>query len=182
MTEGSAGPDPHQAFWKPAPADWLTILRLPLAVAFVLAPAWRLPILIISGISDVLDGIVARARGGTRLGAFLDPLADKVFAAAAFGVVAFSGSLAWYEVLGVLLRDIVAALAFVSTIVRHRTRVIPARAGGKLVTALQMGTLLAFLLESAALRPLAWLTAAVGILSVWDYHRVAGRKAQGLKL
>ncbi len=35
--------------------------------------------------------------------------------ASAFGVVAFSGRLEWYEIVGALLRDIVATIAFVAT-------------------------------------------------------------------
>lgn len=152
-----------------------------MAVAFVMAPAARLPILIAAGASDILDGIIARRVGTTRVGAFLDPVADKLFAAAAFGVVAVSGQLTWYEIIGVLARDIVAVGVFVVTVAQHRTRAIPARAGGKVVTALQMLTLLAFLLGSPTLRPLAWATAAVAIFAVWDYHRVAERMAQRLR-
>ena len=178
MTEGSHGHQGQQDPWNPKAADWLTGVRIPLAVLFAAVPSWRLPVLIVAGASDVLDGILARRLGSSRWGAFLDPLADKLFALSAFGVVAVSGQLTWYEILGVLSRDIVAAGAFVVTVIRHRARVIPARPGGKAVTFLQMSTLLAFLVYSPALRPLAWLTAAVAIIAVWDYHRVAGRASQ----
>jgi len=180
MTEGSAGSDAHQDHWRPSAADWLTAVRIPLAAVFVLAPQWRLAVLVSAGASDVLDGIVARRLGASRLGAFLDPVADKLFAVAAFGVVAASGRLAWYEIVAVLARDIAAVVAFTVTVVRHRTRAISARAGGKIVTALQMATLLAFQLDSAALKPLAWATGAVAIFAVWDYYRVAGRSANRL--
>ena len=103
----------------------------------------------------------------------LDPVADKLFMASAFGVVALSGRLEWYEILGVLLRDIVAAIAFVATYVSHRPRAIPARAGGKAVTVAQVLTLVAFLADSPTLRPLAWATSAVALYAIWDYYRVA---------
>ena len=177
MTEGSAGPDTHQDHWRPSAADWLTAVRIPLAVVFVLAPQWRLATLVAAGASDVLDGIVARRFGASRLGAILDPVADKLFAVAAFGVVAMSGRLEWYQILAVLFRDIAALVAFTVTAVGHRPRALSARAGGKVVTALQMATLLAFQLDSAALEPLAWSTGAVSVFSVWDYYRADHRSA-----
>jgi phosphatidylglycerophosphate synthase len=96
--------------------------------------------------------------------------------ASAFGVVALSGQLAWYEVVGVLLRDIVATVAFVITALSRRATAIPARLGGKAVTVGQLLTLVAFLLESPLLHELVWATAAVGLYAIWDYTRVAGRE------
>ena len=111
--------------------------RIPLAVAFPLAPdRWRMVILATAAATDLLDG-VARRFGSSALGSLLDPVADKLFMGAAFGVVAVSGRLAPYEVVGVLLRDIVATVAFAMTIYSHRPRAIPARAGGKAVTVLK---------------------------------------------
>jgi len=107
-------------------------------------------------------------------------VADKLFMASAFGVVAFSGQLAWYEVVGVLLRDIVATVAFVVTAVTRRASAIPARLGGKAVTVGQLLTLVAFLLDSSLLHQLAWATAAVGLYAIWDYSRVAGREKRPL--
>lgn len=177
MIEGSGGPEGQQDHWRPTVADVLTGLRIPLAFLFAAVPSWRLPVLIVAGTSDVLDGILARRLGSSRWGAILDPVADKLFALSAFGVVALSGQLAWYEIVGVLSRDIVVAGGFLIGLVRHRSRVIPARPGGKAVTILQMTTLLAFLVYPPALRPLAWLTTAVAVFAMWDYHRVAGRAA-----
>ncbi len=134
--------------------------------------------LIIAGVSDLLDGVVARATGSTRLGAFLDPVADKLFMVAAFGVVAASGVLAWYEIGAVLFRDLVAAIAFLVTASRKRAKSIPARLGGKAVTLLQMLTLGAFVLELPVLRQLAWATGAVAIYAVWDYVRASNRAVE----
>jgi len=38
---------------------------------------------------------------------------------------------------------------------------------------LQVLTLLAFLADSATLRPLAWATTAVALYAIWDYYHVA---------
>jgi cardiolipin synthase (CMP-forming) len=161
-----------------APADVLTAVRIPLAVAFVAIPDnhARLVILAASGLSDFADGLVARRWGGSRLGAFLDPVADKLFMACAFAVVLGSGKLNVYEIVGVLARDFATALAFFYTVLFSRPSAIPARLGGKVVTIGQLLTLLAFLLNSDLLRPIAWATAAVALYAIWDYARVARQK------
>ena len=58
-----------------------------------------------------LSGLHGSANGGSRLGSFLDPVADKLFMACAFGVVLLSHSLSPLEILGVLARDLAAASA-----------------------------------------------------------------------
>jgi phosphatidylglycerophosphate synthase len=157
------------------PADFLSAVRIPLAIAFVLAPdsTWRLAVLAAAAASDLLDGPIARRFGSSALGPVVDPIADKLFMACAFGVVAFSGKLEAYEIAAVLLRDLVAAIAFLTTYLSHRPRAIPARPGGKAVTVAQVLTLAAFLLESPLLRPMAWATGAIAIYAIWDYYRVA---------
>ena len=90
--------------------------------------------------------------------------------ACTFTVVGLSGQLAWWEVGGVLLRDIAASIAFFITAGLGRASSIPARLGGKAVTLGQMLTLLAFLVAPAWLRPLAWATSAVGLFAIWDYY------------
>ncbi len=159
-------------------ADAITVARLPLALAFILVHAMevRLALLVVAAATDLGDGIVARRFGASRIGAVLDPIVDKLFMAAAFGVVAFSGTLHWYEVVGVLIRDIVASGAYFVTRGRGGIPAVPARLGGKAVTLLQLLTLLAFLLEAAQLRPLAWATTAVALYALWDYNRLFFRK------
>ncbi|MGH7700324.1 MAG: CDP-alcohol phosphatidyltransferase family protein [Gemmatimonadales bacterium] len=157
------------------PADVLTALRVPLAAAFpfVSHPGWQLTIVGAAAASDYLDGIVARRLGGSRVGAVLDPVADKLFMLAAFLTVARRGLLTPLEIVGVLLRDLVAALAFVGTWMLRRPVALPARAGGKAVTVVQLLTLVAFIAQSPLVRPLAWATAAIAVYAVWDYGRTA---------
>jgi cardiolipin synthase len=158
-------------------ADLLTLLRLPLAVLFVLVEdsLVRLAILAVAAATDLLDGLLARRLGSSRFGAFIDPVADKLFMLAAFVVVARSGQLAWYEIAGALLRDLAATIAFVVTYVSGRPMAIPARLGGKAVTLAQVLTLVAFLTESPLLRPLAWATAAIALYAIWDYSQAEAR-------
>ncbi|UCG89073.1 MAG: CDP-alcohol phosphatidyltransferase family protein [Gemmatimonadota bacterium] len=155
--------------------DFLTALRIPLAIAFLLIDnaAVRLAIVAAVAVTDIGDGIWARHVGGSRLGQALDPVADKLFMAAAFWVVFRSGVLASLEVLGVLLRDIVAALSFLGVSLLGRPKTLPARAGGKAVTVCQALTLVAFLMDSDLVRPLAWATAAISLYAIADYVNVA---------
>lgn len=170
-------PGPRRLTWTIA--DSITVVRLPLAVAFPLVDSmlWRTVIVAAAAGTDLLDGPLARRFGESRFGAFLDPLVDKLFMASAFGVVLFSGQLRFYEILAVLARDIVAAAAFFAVTFLGRPVSIAARPGGKAVTVAQTLTLVAFLFESPLLRPLAWATGAIALYAIWDYQR-ARRQAK----
>ncbi len=176
-TPGSPAPDARAPGFSAA--DAITAARIPLAIAFVLIPSVgvRLVLLVIAAATDLGDGWVARRFGASRIGAVLDPVVDKLFMAAAFGVVLFSGALAWYEVLLVVIRDLVASVAVFIAVPLGKGRPIPARLGGKAVTLLQLLTLLAFLVDAAQLRPLAWATGAVALYALWDYNRLFFRNA-----
>ena len=158
--------------WRPP--DLLTAMRIPLAVAFVL---WdhagvRLAIVAAAAVSDLMDGFWARRIGGSRIGAVLDPVADKIFVLAAFTVILLSNTLHPLEILAVLLRDVVAFFALLTTLVLGRPTTLPARAGGKAVTVSQILTLIAFLAGSDLLQPLAWATGGVSVYAIADYMRV----------
>ncbi len=161
-----------------AVADALTALRFPLAALFPLvrSPGWQLAIVAAAAASDVADGLLARRFGASRAGTVLDPIADKAFMAVAFITVAHRGLLAWYELVGVLLRDILAVLGFVATWLLRRPVALPARAGGKAVTIAQLLTLVAAIADSTYVRHLAWATAAIAVYAIWDYGRTAARK------
>jgi phosphatidylglycerophosphate synthase len=136
----------------------------------------RLAILGVVAVSDLVDGVWARRIGGSRAGAVLDPVADKLFVGIAFITVASSGALAPLEIVGVLLRDIVALLGFLTTLVLRRPTTMPARAGGKAVTVSQLLTLLAWALGSDLIQPMAWATAAISVYAVADYSHVAWKR------
>jgi len=71
-------------------ANWLTIVRILLVPVLVIClvynrTLWALGTFIVAGVTDMMDGYIARSRGTkTRLGAFLDPLADKLLLTASF--------------------------------------------------------------------------------------------------
>jgi CDP-diacylglycerol--glycerol-3-phosphate 3-phosphatidyltransferase/cardiolipin synthase len=155
----------------------VSVARVPLAIAFAAADRFevRLPILVLAATSDLLDGWLARRLGPSRLGAVLDPVTDKIFMVTAFVMLALSGALRPLEVLGVLLRDILAPVGYALTLALRRPMTMPARAGGKAVTVGQSLTLFAWLFGSAYLRPLAWATTAMALYALADYGRLAVR-------
>lgn len=157
--------------------DLLTALRVPLAAAFVVTEDanLRLAVVLAAAASDVVDGIWARRLGGSRVGVVLDPVCDKLFMVSTFAIVFVSGRLLPVEILGVLIRDIVAFLVFLTTVVLRHPTTLPARAGGKAVTVCQILTLVVFVTGSDLLRPCAWATAAISLYAITDYVRVARR-------
>ena len=130
-------------------------------------------ILAVAAVTDLLDGIWARHLGGSRLGAILDPICDKVFMAAGFWVVLKSGLLQPLEIVGTLLRDIVSVAGYLLVTLLRRPTTLPARAGGKAVTVCQLLTLTAFVLRPDLVRPLAWATVAISLYAIADYSRAA---------
>ena len=89
----------------------LTLFRLGLIVPFVFSlfdhqykDAFY--IFIIAGLSDGLDGWLARCfHWQSFFGSFVDPMADKLLVAASFISLALLGSLPWWLVVLVFLRD-----------------------------------------------------------------------------
>lgn len=71
-------------------ANQLTLLRLLLVPVFALSmlygrPGWALVVFAVAGATDAFDGFIARRTGQlTALGAWLDPMADKLLVATMF--------------------------------------------------------------------------------------------------
>jgi cardiolipin synthase (CMP-forming) len=115
-------------------ANQLTLLRLVLVPIFVLCmlyswPGWALTVFAIAGLTDALDGVIARRTGQlTTLGAWLDPMADKLLLVTTFVMLTLPGlNLVnrfpiWLTVL-VISRDvaIVLTVAVVNLAVARRT-------------------------------------------------------------
>ena len=78
-------------------ANQLTILRIVLIPVFVLlvvyeSLGWALVVFLTAGITDALDGLIARRTGQrTSLGAWLDPMADKLLLVTTFVVLTLPG-------------------------------------------------------------------------------------------
>jgi len=81
--------------------------------------------------TDVLDGLVARALDQrTRLGAFLDPAADKLLATCALLALAARGGLPWWLPILTLSRDAAQLVgAGALWLIHHRIPIAPTRIG-----------------------------------------------------
>ncbi len=152
--------------------------------------ALALALLVLAGLSDALDGFLARRYGWlTRLGAMLDPVADKLFVMAVFIVFGLKGHLPWWLIALVIGRDVLIVLgAIIYRLVTGRLDMRPLMIS-KLNTGLQI-FLLATTLLHVALYPLPgwfnlglqWGVAVTTVLSgaayVLLWSRYAWRKGE----
>jgi cardiolipin synthase (CMP-forming) len=115
-------------------ANQLTLLRIMLIPAFVLLVLYghlgaALVTFLVAGITDALDGLIARLAGqGTSLGAWLDPMADKLLLLSTFIVltlptVPLTNHLPLWLTVVVISRDvaIIGVVAIVNLAVGPRT-------------------------------------------------------------
>ena len=105
MSISTQGDDGGSHWNVPNTLTWLRILMIPaiLALFYLLPYPWADPAacfaFALAGITDSLDGYYARKLGQTsRLGAFLDPVADKLIVAAAL-VLIVSKDPRWFVVI-----------------------------------------------------------------------------------
>jgi cardiolipin synthase len=132
-------------------ANQLTLLRMLLIPFFVILliygyRGWALVIFLTAGLTDLFDGLIARATGEkTTLGAWLDPMADKLLLVTMFVILTVPGIgdpnrlPLWFTVL-VISRDvaIVGTVAVINLAIGPRT--FPPSIYGKLATALYIVT------------------------------------------
>lgn len=128
------------------PANQLTLLRMLLIPAFVILVAYgylgaALLVFAVAGLTDALDGLIARRFGlGTTLGAWLDPMADKLLLVSTFVVLTWPGlGLAnrlpvWLTVL-IISRDVVIVLTVAIVNLAIGPRVFKPSMFGKVATA-----------------------------------------------
>src|ERR1039458_10829209 len=95
----------------------LTFLRLAFLPFFIIAIKYEhyavaLAILVLAGLTDGLDGLVARGLNQkTPLCAHLDPIADKLLLSSSYLALALKGRIAWWLAIMVLGRDILLLIA-----------------------------------------------------------------------
>lgn len=161
-------------------ANWLTVLRIVLIPVFVTLlvyrhPGWALAVFALAAFTDLLDGWVARRRGmASRLGAFLDPLADKLLLTASFVTLTYLKTLPFWITAVVLSRDVILIVgALVVHMVGIRINPEPTWMG-KAATFFQVLTVLTGLLSRyfhVMLAPtlFIWLAAVFTIASGCQY-------------
>ena len=167
-------------------ANQLTILRIMLIPAFVLLVVygylgWALLTFLIAGVTDALDGLIARRAGQrTSLGAWLDPMADKLLLVTTFIVLTLPGLPLvnhiplWLTVV-LISRDIVivGVVAIVNLAVGPRT--FRPSMFGKLATATYIVTSVVVMYFNYLGRPsvlvdlMVWLSLALTLISSADY-------------
>src|SRR5277367_5533789 len=90
----------------------ITFLRLgflPLFLILILYEkyAWALLVLFVTAVTDALDGLLARSLNQkSALGAYLDPIADKLLLSSSFIVLAMEKKIPWWLTIMVISRDV----------------------------------------------------------------------------
>src|SRR4030043_2236531 len=105
------------------------VLMIPFFVIFIINErfGWALITFIIAGITDGIDGLIARiTHQRTELGAYLDPIADKLLLSAAFITLAIIEILpSWLAVI-VVTRDLIILTGlFVMILTNYRPKIHP---------------------------------------------------------
>lgn len=186
-------------------ANRLTLSRLALTILFVAAlnSAWpyartvALVIFLIAGLTDFIDGEVARRYGIiTNFGKLMDPLVDKIMMAAAFiSLVPLQAVPAWAATTVVARDFLITGLRLMAS---SKGRVLPAERLGKQKTSWQIITIIFFLALLAAIElrfaderttwwlrawddagpVLVWITVALTIYSglgfMWRHRELIG--------
>jgi cardiolipin synthase (CMP-forming) len=139
----------------------------------------RLALIAIASLSDVLDGWLARrTRAASRLGALVDPVADRFFALCVVIGFVLDGQLGVWQAVALMFRDIMSIIGWF--VARNMSWLRPvtfkARLLGKAVTALQLATFLLVLLLPAFTDALVWFVFAVGVAATVDYTLMLWRE------
>jgi CDP-diacylglycerol--glycerol-3-phosphate 3-phosphatidyltransferase len=160
---------------RPDPAEPATHPATYLAFAVFVAAA----------MTDTLDGYVARRRRQvTSLGAFLDPLADKLLVGAALVTLVILRSFPLWAALTIATREI--AVSVLRVFAARQGRSIPASTSGKFKTAIQIPMVLLWLLprvgtisvlQDVAVYAAVALTIYSGGKYFWEVRRPAESRA-----
>ena len=165
------------------------IVALPLLVGLLWWPNWTTGYAIafalycLMGITDYFDGYLARAQGAvSRLGIFLDPIADKIMVAAVILMLVATRDISGFDVIAALvillreiavsgLREFLAPLQVsvpVSRLAKWKTTLQLVALGGLILG----GALPAAVWIAIVGRVALWGAAALTLVTGWDYLRV----------
>lgn len=161
-------------------ANCLTVLRILLIPVFVSLlvykqKGWALAVFMAAALTDLLDGYVARQRGSqSRLGAFLDPLADKLLLVSSFVTLTWLRVLPFWIAAVVISRDLILMVGALAIHMAGGHITPRPSVAGKLATFFQILTVLVGLLApfyslSAVARVPVWLAALFTVISGLQY-------------
>jgi cardiolipin synthase len=160
--------------------SFIRLLGVPVFLWLILVPeadTAAFVLLALSGVTDWLDGKIARATGQiSRLGQLLDPLADRLYIAATLLGLALRQIIPWWLVIVILARDLVLAIVLV-LLKRRGVTGLPVHFLGKAATFCLMFGFPILLLGTAATgtsftfadlaRDLGWAFAIWGTALYW---------------
>ena len=155
--------------------------RVALGFGFLVIDAvpMRLALIAVASLTDFLDGWIARrTHAQSRIGALVDPVADRFFAlCVVIGCVA-GGQLSVWQAIALMFRDVMSIIGwFVARNVSWlRPITFKARLLGKAVTVLQLITFLVVLLAPSATDALVWFVFLVGVAATADYTLMLWRE------
>jgi len=156
----------------------LTVARIlvtPLLLLLLTVPsqegqAMAVALFVLASLSDYYDGVLARRyQVRSRLGQYLDPLADKILVLGTFGMLAMQmpNIVPWWAVVAIALRD--AAVTALRSWVEAEGKTLQTYRVAKAKTMLQ----LLFLFGMLVLRTATHLTPPVGAWATWILHESA---------
>jgi phosphatidylglycerophosphate synthase len=152
----------------------ISLSRVVLALAFVLVsdPRYRIALIAVAGFTDIIDGWLARhEKSESTAGAFLDPLADRIFVLVAISTYLIEGLLTTGQYFIFLTRDLATAAGFVvaKVVPTLRPAVFRARTLGKIVTVVQLVTLVAIIVVPELTNALVLTIGVLSVASIVDY-------------
>jgi cardiolipin synthase (CMP-forming) len=139
----------------------ITLLRLGFIPIFLILISYQryqlaLLVLVVAGLSDAVDGLLARKLNQhSSLGAYLDPIADKLLLSSSFIILAYKTRIAWWTAIIVLSRDILMLTVAIVIILISGYRPFPPSILGKLTTFFEI-TLVFTVVLTAALPQFHW--------------------------
>lgn len=179
--------NPRRVFTVPNQVTFLRLGFLPLFIILVYYRrySWALAILVVAGLTDGVDGLLARSLNQrTSLGAYLDPIADKLLLSSSFVVLAIGGQIRWWLTILVIGRDVLILTSAAVILLTLGYRQFPPSIYGKLTTTLQI--FLVFTVLAAVVFPhhgldvvrqaLVYIVAAFTVFSGFHYSVVVARR------
>jgi cardiolipin synthase len=179
MPARNAPPVPSSALLTlPNVISFARLCAVPVAIYLVLWRQWGFAfgLFAAAGISDAVDGWLARRQGGSALGAALDPLADKTLMVGMYVTLAAIGALpSWIAILSVFRDIVIVGGVLLLWMYGHGAAIRPIFIS-KLNTALQIalvGLVLGMNAAGIAFNPVReaaiWLVAASTLASLGTY-------------
>ena len=166
------------------------VLLIPVFVIFIINKFIDLALITfaIAGITDGIDGLIARiTHQRTELGAYLDPIADKLLLSAAFITLAIIEILpSWLAVI-VITRDVIISVGFLMMVLTNSRPQIGPSLLSKMTTVFQISTILILLMAGyhSVFNRFSSLviygTAVLTVLSGFHYIYIGARILNGKK-